>query len=361
MTERKKGCIYKDVDDNFFSKIDTEEKAYLLGWIAADGSINKSGFNIYIHKKDIKTLTKLKNIISKQSPLKKINLVGFTINSRKISEDLMKLFKITDYNKSKEISVPEIDDKLFYHMIRGWFDGDGSIRKCSIDRTIDCKISSISEKVKETIKEKINIPCSINKEQVSWSGNNALDFLGKIYEGANVFLDRKELQYREWAEFKKVNFYGHKIKESGFSIFKWKRENKNSAAPFKERVSDSGYDLTVIEKIKTIGRVELYDTGIIVQPEFGYYFDLVPRSSIIKSGYMLANGVGIIDRTYQGTIKVPLIKIDENAKDLTLPNRIVQLIPREIIHAKFKEVESFDLTSRAEGGFGSSGNNTGTK
>ena len=106
-----------------------------------------------------------------------------------------------------------------------------------------------------------------------------------------------------------------------------------------ENVSDSGYDLTIIKKIKTDGMVEFYDTGIKVTPPYGYYFDVVPRSSITKTGYILANNVGIIDRSYVGNILVPLIKVDSSKPDLELPMRIVQLIPRKIEHFELEEVD----------------------
>ena len=99
----------------------------------------------------------------------------------------------------------------------------------------------------------------------------------------------------------------------------------------------------------------LYDTGIKVQPAFGWYFDLVPRSSISKTGYMLANSIGVIDRTYVGPVLVPLRKVDPHAPDLELPARLVQIIPRPIVHIQWEEVEALDETARGAGGFGSTG------
>jgi len=129
----------------------------------------------------------------------------------------------------------------------------------------------------------------------------------------------------------------------------------NALIPTKATPGDSGFDLTLIGIHKQISNsVFLYRTGIKLQPQSGYYFDLVPRSSIIKHGYMLANSIGIIDQGYTGEIYVPLIKINENAKDLELPIRLVQLIPRKIIHTTLEEVTAFEDTIRENGGFGSS-------
>lgn len=139
-------------------------------------------------------------------------------------------------------------------------------------------------------------------------------------------------------------------------ITHYSKDSKEAVTPSKSNPSDSGYDLTLIRKKKNYGKVELYDTGIKIQPPQGYYFDMVPRSSIMKSGYILANSVGIIDQSYRGNIMVPLIKIDDKQPDLVLPCRLIQLIPRKFIHFDMIEVDESELTKtiRGTGGFGSS-------
>lgn len=132
--------------------------------------------------------------------------------------------------------------------------------------------------------------------------------------------------------------------------------NDEAKKPTRNNSSDSGYDLTLIGIEKTIGNVTLFNTGVKVSPPLGFYFDMVPRSSIIKSGYILANSVGIIDADYTGEIFVPLIKIDQSKPDLPLPNRLVQLIPRMWHDLTFKHVNSLSQTDRSDKGFGSSGN-----
>jgi dUTP pyrophosphatase len=138
--------------------------------------------------------------------------------------------------------------------------------------------------------------------------------------------------------------------------FKFKKALNNAVAPTKANPSDTGFDLCLISKFQEFDHnVVLYDTGIIVEPPQGYYFDIVPRSSIIKYGYMLANSVGIIDSEYRGTIKVPLTKISDKSPELVLPARLIQLIPRRIHQMTGREVTDFSETNRGEGGFGSSG------
>ena len=100
----------------------------------------------------------------------------------------------------------------------------------------------------------------------------------------------------------------------------------------------------------------MYDTNISVRPPNGYYFEIVPRSSLSKTGYILTNSIGIIDPTYRGTLKVVITKICPEAHEFELPNKRFQLIPRKYdLNNKLiiKEVDILDETERGDGGFGS--------
>jgi len=142
---------------------------------------------------------------------------------------------------------------------------------------------------------------------------------------------------------------------------KWERKafrfslEEGALPPFKKRISDSGFDLYLIKLLKVDGNVYFFDTGVRVAPPPGFYFDLVPRSSIYKSGFVLANSVGIIDMTYRGTVKVPLVKVNPEKEVPELPWRAVQLIPRRFYPLEAKQVENLEETVRGEGGFGSTG------
>ena len=135
------------------------------------------------------------------------------------------------------------------------------------------------------------------------------------------------------------------------------RDHPDALLPTKAYDSDSGFDITVIQVHKKLpGGVTLFNTGLRLVPDPGYYTDLVARSSLMKYGYMLANGVGIIDNNYRGPLLVALLKFDQTAPDLTLPMRVAQLVPRKIIDIEIQEVDSVDQTVRGDGGFGSTGN-----
>ena len=132
----------------------------------------------------------------------------------------------------------------------------------------------------------------------------------------------------------------------------------NAIIPTKAYPSDTGYDLSIItiEKIITTmsGNNEIitYDTGIAVACTEGYYTEVVPRSSFSKTGYMLANSVGIIDASYRGSIKI-VITGDKQLPTLQLPFKGFQLIIRKRVDAEVEVVDELDETVRGDGGFGS--------
>lgn len=171
----------------------------------------------------------------------------------------------------------------------------------------------------------------------------ALDFFGYIYDNFTKYPPKAG------AEQTIAN-----------SIFKdvivFSKKDPNAIIPKKAHLSDTGFDLTIIKKVKDMGDfVEMYDTGIIVRPPFGYYCEVVGRSSISKSGYMVANNIGIIDSTYSDSIKVVLYRYDLNKPKIELPCKIAQLIvrPKIELHAVEEDIKKLNTTMRGEGGFGS--------
>ncbi|SNR86213.1 dUTP diphosphatase [Desulfurobacterium atlanticum] len=176
-------------------------------------------------------------------------------------------------------------------------------------------------------------------------GDGAVLFLHAIYDESKG--ERSEYHFEKFLSF----LYGGDWKRKFIEV----SVEEGGIPPFKKRISDSGWDLYLVEVVKQSGDVYLFDTKVKVKPPAGYYLDLVPRSSIYKSGFILANSVGIIDMTYRGTIKVPLVRIDHSKEFPELPWRAVQLIPRRFYPLEVKKVSSLDETLRGERGFGSTG------
>jgi deoxyuridine 5'-triphosphate nucleotidohydrolase len=341
--------------------IDSEHKAYLLGFIASDGHIQKDEIQIKIHERDLDILRELRDFVCKDLPIRegRDNMVTLTINSTQISKDVCVHLGINFGKKDTTVRFPELKyEQLQWDFLRGYFDGDGcvSTKKSGYPQ---CSISSNSETMLESIRDFCTIPCSIYRNQIVWEGINAVDLLAQLYCDASMFIPRKYTMFLSIANWQSttVDMRRNPIPKR-LPIFRWSRTISGAPAPQKTRFSDSGYDLHLVKKVKVRAKVHYYDTGIQVQPEVGYYFDLVGRSSISKSGWMLANNVGIIDSSYTGSIQVALVRTDADAEEPELPCRLVQIIPRQLILMEGEEVWSLNETQRGDGGFGSTGHCT---
>ena len=141
-------------------------------------------------------------------------------------------------------------------------------------------------------------------------------------------------------------------------MLKFKKLSNLGVIPTKAGPNEIGYVLTIIKKVKKINDVTtMYDTDICVEPSNGLYTEIIPRSSFIKTGYILTNSVGIIDPTYRGTLKIVVTKISNDALPLDLPCKYFQLIPRQIINTQSEIVNNLSNSTREDGGFGSTNNN----
>lgn len=230
--------------------------------------------------------------------------------------------------------------------VRGYFDNN-----CCVVKSLaqpKCILKSTDSLFCQVVKDIVNVPCKETIDGLIYSGINVIEFLHHLYKdaayvGFNCNCDYYMSMLYRWSNQERLSF-------------KFTKTLDEAIAPQKAHVTDTGYDLCLVKKIKEdVNGMIMYDTGIAVQPPLGYYFELVGRSSISKTGYIVANSIGIIDASYTGSLKVALIKVNKDAPDLELPARLVQLIPRQLVHMDAIEVNDLSETKRADGGFGSSG------
>ena len=93
----------------------------------------------------------------------------------------------------------------------------------------------------------------------------------------------------------------------------------------------------------------------VKEEEVHYY--LYPRSSIFKSGVMMANSLGLIDLSYRGVLMAPVTNLNE----YTYPNvekgsRLFQICAPDLGNiSEIRIVDSLPETKRGFGGFGSTG------
>lgn len=200
---------YPELNRNYFSDIDTAEKAYFLGWIASDGSIGKDGIQIQLHGKDEHILRDLASLLYNDKKLfyrKNDNKITLQISSTQMANDVRRHLKLELGKKSSLLSFPELDsENLDYSFIRGYFEGDGYISRIG-DRSRTVTIASNCKGILDSIAAIINLPHSIfihkksEHKRLQYSAISFIFFLRKIYqiEGLNLYLHRKHGEYLRW-------------------------------------------------------------------------------------------------------------------------------------------------------------------
>ena len=202
-----------------FDHIDTEEKAYWLGFIFADGYISSTNntFEISLKGSDKNHLEKFHKFMEH----KDINHVKLgTVKCGKIKCERCRWF-VTDKhlwnvlnsygctpNKSVTLQFPIITifkyDHLIRHFIRGYFDGDGCISRHLHKTKVSPSIQLLgTPEFLDKIEEYSNIfgtrgkdnRWKNNTEYISFKLEDGVNFINYIYKDSKIYLDRKYKLY----------------------------------------------------------------------------------------------------------------------------------------------------------------------
>lgn len=210
------------VDEGFFDKIDTELKAYLLGFLLADGNICNGRLSIRLGLKDESFLRELsKNFLNGQDlvrlrdpsktprfiegrKIKNLGSAELSISCKQWVEPLAKLKMIPA--KSLVLEFPEISESLLPHFVRGYFDGDGCLsrrRHSGAVRYIFNVVSSASfcDTLKTILSANLGVRAYSQQSKsqihnIAVTGNQQLKILMDwLYKDATFFLPRKHAVY----------------------------------------------------------------------------------------------------------------------------------------------------------------------
>jgi len=245
---------------DFFEIIDTEEKAYWLGFIYADGCITGENNNAHricigLKKSDKDHLQKLANIF--EINLKKntqytnqgfngeYESIRFEICNKKIFKDLENcgIKQRKSYEETSDI-LNSISEYLIHHFIRGIFDGDGNVGYKINSKNNYCVFNisgskDILEKIQKIIICKIRLN-EIKIQQISdycwklqYGGRRSLKkFYEWLYKDATIWMERKRIIFEELIYPKYLD------KESNFTGVTNQLENTKN--PFRCRISIGG-------------------------------------------------------------------------------------------------------------------------
>lgn len=244
-------------NENYFDTIDTEHKAYILGFIGADGNNNREGFRIELHNKDDDILIKIMEEIGECAHKCKGRKCGIYYYSAHMSKTLTMLgvppAKTHVYDFYKECR-----EDLIKHYIRGYFDGDGGI---SINYNYYARPNASFTgnelfilKAREILEPIIGSKGSVatrhkntpNIITLNYCGTNVVHrLLEYLYEDSNIYLDRKYNKYLEVCENKKIKDDARLARES---IKEEVNKKKRILAQQKKEVRDN-LDRDIVEHI----------------------------------------------------------------------------------------------------------------
>lgn len=209
-----------DIDENYFEKIDNDNKAYILGLLYADGSIGSNNYKIEIslQEEDVEILEKIRKefklqrqLLFRKPPDKYPNRkpqYSLRIENKTFYENLL-LHGLTP-RKSYDAKFPQIDTKYYRSFIRGVFDGDGCLYHNVRQNTNTITFTGTFElidKIGDIIQNEIGIIKRIHVAQNSkeidkntrvlmFGGNNQVKrFLDWLYQDAELYLQRKYDKY----------------------------------------------------------------------------------------------------------------------------------------------------------------------
>jgi len=199
------------LDEYYFCQIDSEGKAYWLGFLYADGNVSANSkfwyrLSVGLQKRDRNHLAKLlKSLnasysIGEYSIRNKYLVSSINIYSKQLILDLIKQGCVP--KKSLIIKFPNLSPKLIRHFIRGYFDGDGCISGnhmsiCSGSRkflaTLQNHLVSFTRIPKGTISKVKNSPCYY----FQYVGKHLSKIYKYMYAGGTIYLERKHLKFME--------------------------------------------------------------------------------------------------------------------------------------------------------------------
>eukprot|EP00594_Rhizosolenia_setigera_P005531 CAMPEP_0178950210 /NCGR_PEP_ID=MMETSP0789-20121207/6516_1 /TAXON_ID=3005 /ORGANISM="Rhizosolenia setigera, Strain CCMP 1694" /LENGTH=169 /DNA_ID=CAMNT_0020630891 /DNA_START=86 /DNA_END=595 /DNA_ORIENTATION=- len=131
--------------------------------------------------------------------------------------------------------------------------------------------------------------------------------------------------------------------------------SKNARMPSRGSPQSAGFDLSSSENtIIKSGCRGIVKTDLKIACPDGTYARIAPRSGLAVKKFIDV-GAGVVDADYRGPVGVVLFNFGEEDFEVSVGDRIAQLILEKVSMAEAEEVDSLEETERGEGGFGSTG------
>ena len=215
-----------NIDETFFDVIDTEEKAYFLGFLYADGYNNtdRNSVNLSLKEDDKEILEILNNLLQPNKPLQYVeikdtnssNQYRLVIANKHISQKLVELGCVKA--KTHTLTFPteeQVPSCLIRHFVRGYFDGDGSVsgdkqKQFCFVGTMDFLLPLQQILIKELNFSKTKLDRrhkdrDNNIRSLRYCGvNQCITFRDWLYKDATIYLERKKKIFDSCTSFERV-------------------------------------------------------------------------------------------------------------------------------------------------------------
>lgn len=215
--EKPKFVRVRKVNETYFDEIDTEEKAYWLGFLMADGCVRDGRMTLLLSSRDADHIHKFAAAIKTDYPIQQRRSFSMgawrdatfiEVHRAEFVAGLMKHGVVPRKSHDGKPCLLERSE-LQRHYWRGMFDGDGSISKAAYPnrnwvgyQANFCGNEAIVNAFAEFIRSRSSHPCTVrpvgNQFSFQFSGVGALQkSLAVLYADASVYLDRKYQIYQD--------------------------------------------------------------------------------------------------------------------------------------------------------------------
>ena len=217
ITNQERG---KKVNHSYFDNIDSLQKAWLLGFLAADGSItpDRNSIKLGLSSVDREILEKIqKELDIERNIADKETNQGFQVSTLAWSSENHKKklaqFSIVPNKTYKGMKLPAFEQQYQLAFFLGYFDGDGCFKNdgkycrieiCSYDPNILQDFTQLIDTVFHIPREVYKEPKKQHYYTITYSTQQAELILNSLYKLMNqhgcFYLQRKYIKYLTWKE-----------------------------------------------------------------------------------------------------------------------------------------------------------------
>lgn len=196
----KRNNIYHNLElvENYWSVIDSYDKAYFLGFLITDGNIIGNAVRLSLKSDDIKILEIFSKYTNNSNKIyfDKRGCSTFSVKRKKWVDDLSQYGMIP--NKTYKTYLPKLDEEYMPHLIRGMIDGDGWVSYKSHQLGF-CGTEQCVTQVRDYLSEKLDVykvkvlQAEAHLWQITWASIKDIEKIGNfLYENKqDCYLERK--------------------------------------------------------------------------------------------------------------------------------------------------------------------------